>query len=59
MVHRDQEDWITAMAKVPAFSQWSVTIDLAGLGNDFSRVEKATVFAPTVLPSAASAPGSC
>ena len=42
-----EKDWIIALASVPALSQLSVTTALAGLGDDFSRVDDATVFAPT------------
>ena len=42
-----EKDWITALASVPALAQLSVTTALADLGDDFSRVDEATVFAPT------------
>ena len=47
LVDLSQRDWITALAKVPALAQLSVTTALAELGNDVSGIEDATVFAPT------------
>jgi uncharacterized surface protein with fasciclin (FAS1) repeats len=47
LVDLSNRDWIDALAQVPALSQLSVTTALAGLGNDFSGLQEATVFAPT------------
>ena len=47
LVDLSETDWITALAKVPALAQLSVTTALAALGDDFSGIEDATVFAPT------------
>ena len=47
LVDLSQRDWLTALAHVPALSQLSVTTALAELGDDFSGLEEATVFAPT------------
>jgi hypothetical protein len=47
LVDLSQRDWLTALAQVPAMSQLSVTTALAELGDDFSGLEDATVFAPT------------
>jgi uncharacterized surface protein with fasciclin (FAS1) repeats len=47
LVDLSQRDWLTALAQVPALSQLSVTTALAELGDDFSGLEEATVFAPT------------
>ena len=47
LVDLSEKDWITALASVPALGQLSVTTALADLGDDFSGVGEATVFAPT------------
>jgi len=47
LVDLSNRDWITALGNIPALAQLSVTVALAGLGNDVTGLQQATIFAPT------------
>jgi uncharacterized surface protein with fasciclin (FAS1) repeats len=47
LVDLSNRDWITALGNIPALAQLSVTVALAGLGNDVTGMQQATIFAPT------------